>query len=61
MDISFLLRGLLIGLSVAAAVGPMSVLCIQRTIHKGFPYGIVLGLGIATADGLYGQQYQNSG
>lgn len=61
MDISSLLRGLLIGLSVAAAVGPMSVLCIQRTIHKGFPYGIVSGLGIATADGLYGQQYQNSG
>lgn len=61
MDISFLLRELLIGLSVAAAVGPMSVLCIQRTIHKGFPYRIVSSLGRATADGLYGQQYQNSG
>ncbi len=51
---SFFVRGLLIGLSVAAAVGPMSVLCMQRTIHKGFRYGLISGLGIATADGLYG-------
>jgi len=54
MEASFLLRGLLIGLSVAAVVGPMSVLCIQRTIQKGFVYGLISGLGIATADGLYG-------
>nr|WP_233097858.1 LysE family translocator [Dictyobacter vulcani] len=51
---SFLLRGLLIGLSVAAVVGPMSVLCIQRTLHKGLRYGLISGLGVATADGLYG-------
>ena len=54
MDINFLLRGLLIGLSVAAAVGPMSVLCIQRTLQRGFLYGLVSGFGIATADGVYG-------
>jgi threonine/homoserine/homoserine lactone efflux protein len=54
METSFLVRGLLIGLSVAAAVGPMSVLCMQRTMHKGFRYGLISGLGIATADGLYG-------
>ncbi|GCE15758.1 LysE family translocator [Tengunoibacter tsumagoiensis] len=54
MEIGFLVRGLLIGLSVAAVVGPMSILCIQRTLHKGFRYGLVSGLGIATADGLYG-------
>jgi threonine/homoserine/homoserine lactone efflux protein len=54
METSFLLRGLLIGLSVAATVGPMSVLCIQRTIQKGVVYGLISGLGIATADGLYG-------
>ena len=54
MDINFLLRGLLIGLSVAAAVGPMSILCIQRTLQKGFLYGFVSGFGIATADGMYG-------
>jgi len=54
MDASFFVRGLLIGLSIAAAVGPMSVLCMQRTIYKGQLYGLVSGLGVATADGVYG-------
>lgn len=54
MDISFLVRGLLIGLSVAAVVGPMSVLCMQRTMRRGFLYGLFSGLGIATADACYG-------
>jgi threonine/homoserine/homoserine lactone efflux protein len=54
MDINFYVRGLLIGLSIAATVGPMSVLCIQRTLNKGQLYGLVSGLGIATADGVYG-------
>ena len=54
MDLSFFLRGLLIGLSIAAAVGPMSILCIHRTLDRGRLYGFVSGLGIATADGVYG-------
>ena len=54
MDFSFFVRGLLIGLSIAATVGPMSFLCIQRTLNKGQLYGLVSGLGIATADGVYG-------
>lgn len=54
MEISFFLRGLVIGLSIAATVGPMSTLCIQRTVQKGHLYGLVSGLGIATADGVYG-------
>ena len=54
MDTSFFIRGLLIGLSIAATVGPMSVLCIQRTLNKGQLYGLVSGLGIATADAVYG-------
>lgn len=54
MDISFLVRGLLIGFSIAAVVGPIGVLCIQRTLHKGFRYGLVTGLGAATADAVYG-------
>ena len=53
MDVNFFVRGLLIGLSIAAAVGPMSVLCIQRTLAKGQLYGLVSGLGIATADATY--------
>ena len=54
MNLSFFIRGLLIGLSIAATVGPMSILCIQRTLNKGQLYGLVSGLGIATADGVYG-------
>lgn len=54
MNASFFIRGLVIGISIAAAVGPMSVLCIQRTLYKGQLYGLVSGLGVATADGVYG-------
>lgn len=54
MPISFLLKGLIIGLSIAAPVGPIGVLCIQRTLDKGRTYGLVSGLGAATADATYG-------
>src|SRR5260370_12402406 len=54
MDLSFFVRGLLIGFSIAATVGPMCILCIQRTLHKGQIYGLVPGLGIARGDGVYG-------
>jgi len=54
MTIVLWIRGLLIGLAVAAVVGPICILCIQRTIHNGFLYGLVTGLGAATADAIYG-------
>ena len=54
MDISFFLRGLLIGFSIAAPVGPIGVLCIRRTLAEGRAYGFVSGLGAATADAAYG-------
>jgi len=54
MVLIFFVRGLLIGLSIAAVVGPISVLCIQRTLQKGQLYGLVSGMGAATADGIYG-------
>jgi threonine/homoserine/homoserine lactone efflux protein len=50
----FFLKGLLIGFSIAAPVGPIGLLCIQRTITYGRRSGLVTGLGAATADGLYG-------
>src|SRR6266478_687018 len=53
MNIGFFVRGLIIGFSVAAVVGPMGVLCIQRTLDKGQLYGLISGLGIATADAAY--------
>jgi threonine/homoserine/homoserine lactone efflux protein len=47
-------RGLIMGLAVAAPVGPIGMLCIQRTLQDGRIYGLATGLGAATADGLYG-------
>jgi threonine/homoserine/homoserine lactone efflux protein len=47
-------RGLALGLAVAAPVGPMSLLCMRQTLARGFPAGLASGLGIATADGVYG-------
>jgi threonine/homoserine/homoserine lactone efflux protein len=54
MDIEFLARGFIIGLSVAAPVGPIGVLCIRRTLANGRMSGLVTGLGAATADAFYG-------
>jgi len=54
MDIAFLLRGLAIGFSIAAPVGPIGVLCIRRTLAEGRASGLVSGLGAATADAIYG-------
>ncbi len=54
MDISFLLRGLLIGFSIAAPVGPIGVLCIRRTLADGRWSGLFSGLGAASADAIYG-------
>ena len=54
MDLSFLLKGMAIGFSIAAPVGPIGVLCIRRTLAEGRTCGFVSGLGAATADGLYG-------
>ncbi|KON84625.1 lysine transporter LysE [Rossellomorea marisflavi] len=54
MDIIFLLKGLLIGFTVAAPVGPIGILCINRTLSKGRLTGFVSGLGAASADAIYG-------
>jgi threonine/homoserine/homoserine lactone efflux protein len=51
---AFFFKGLLIGFSIAAPVGPIGLLCTQRTIAYGRISGLVTGLGAATADGLYG-------
>lgn len=54
MDASLLLKGLLIGFSIAAPVGPIGALCIRRTLAHGRAAGLVSGLGAATADAVYG-------
>ena len=47
-------KGLLLGLSIAAPVGPIGVLCIRRTLTQGRLIGFVSGCGAATADAVYG-------
>ena len=48
------LRGLIAGVIIAAPVGPVNVLCIRRTIEKGWRSGMVSGLGATVADTVYG-------
>ena len=54
MDLGLPIRGLAAGLIIAAPVGPVNLLCIRRTLEKGWKSGMVLGLGAALADTLYG-------
>lgn len=53
MDLYLPLRGLIIGFTIAAAVGPITLLVIRRTIAHGGLYGFASGLGVATADATY--------
>ena len=46
--------GLIVGFLLAAPVGPIAVLCIQRTMNHGRAAGFVSGLGAAAADAFYG-------
>lgn len=50
---SLFFKGLLIGVSIAAPVGPIGVLCIRRTLANGRFSGFLSGLGAATADACY--------
>ena len=57
MDTSLIplfLKSALIGLSIAAPVGPIGLLCIQRTLDHGPRVGLATGLGAAAADAMYG-------
>jgi threonine/homoserine/homoserine lactone efflux protein len=47
-------QSLLIGASIAAPVGPIGLLVIQRTLQRGALVGLATGLGAAVADALYG-------
>src|SRR3712207_5234735 len=54
MDLGMFARGLLLGASIAATFGPISLLCVRRTLTGGFLVGLLSGLGVATADAMYG-------
>src|SRR4249920_1793891 len=54
MDPALLARGFILGFTIAAAVVPISVLVIRRTLAEGRAIGLASGLGVATADATYG-------
>lgn len=54
MELIYILRGIAIGFSLAAPVGPIGILCIRRTLAQGSKCGLFVGFGAATADMMYG-------
>ena len=53
MDPALLARAVVLGFTIAAAVGPISLLTIRRTLAHGHAYGLASGLGVALADATY--------
>ena len=51
--LDFIFKGMLIGMIVSAPMGPVGVLCVQRTLNKGRWYGFVTGCGAAASDIIY--------
>lgn len=51
--LDFIFKGLLIGVMASAPMGPVGVLCIQRTLNKGRWYGFITGIGATVSDLLY--------
>ncbi|OQY49992.1 MAG: lysine transporter LysE [Desulfobacteraceae bacterium 4572_89] len=54
MEYHYFIKGMVIGFSIAAPVGPMGILTIQRSLSHGVGAGLATGLGAATADAFYG-------
>jgi len=54
MEPIFFLKGLIIGFAMAVPIGPIGVICIHKTLAEGHARGLIIGLGAATADSLYG-------
>jgi putative LysE/RhtB family amino acid efflux pump len=52
--INHVLAGLLVGFGIAMPIGPMGLLCIQRTLTSGPRVGVSTGLGAATVNVVYG-------
>jgi threonine/homoserine/homoserine lactone efflux protein len=53
-EIGVLYRGLVLGLMIAAPVGPIGLMCIRRTIQSGLIVGFITGMGAAFADAIFG-------
>jgi len=54
MILETFLKGIILGFSIAAPLGPIGILCIQKTLNYGKLYGFTTAFGAATADAIYG-------
>jgi putative LysE/RhtB family amino acid efflux pump len=52
-EFSLFIESLIMGLAIAAPVGPVSMICMRITLNQDMRMGISAGLGAATADGTY--------
>ena len=52
-SILLFIKGIVIGLAVSVPMGPIGVICVQRTINKGRVYGLISGFGAALADTIF--------
>lgn len=48
-----IIKGIIIGLFISVPLGPIGMLCVQRTLNRGRRYGIATGLGATTSDLIY--------
>ncbi|MBY6114613.1 LysE family transporter [Mameliella alba] len=53
MEFWLFVKSLFLGLAIAAPLGPIGALCVNRTLERGFAAGVAGGLGTALADGVY--------
>lgn len=53
MQITIFIEGILIGILASIPLGPIGVLCVQRTLSRGRMSGFVSGMGAATSDAIY--------
>ena len=51
--LDFIFKGMIIGVIASAPMGPVGILCVQRTLNKGRWYGFATGMGAAISDILY--------
>lgn len=54
MELAIFLKGIMIGFAMAVPIGPIGIMCIRKTLTEGRLRGLIIGLGAATADMLYG-------
>lgn len=52
-ELGIIFRGIILGVAIAAPVGPIGLLCIRRTVERGLAVGLATGFGAAAADTMF--------